>query len=84
MMSLVSAAGCLAAMECLATVGPTLGTNLCCSVYHLSSGPMELKQDNKLSNICRFHLLTPPGYKHGSHKEYTKWGTHIKTQERTL
>ena len=74
MMFLVSAVGCLA------TMGPHWVLGLCQNVYHSSSGPTELKQDDQWNNICRFHLLTSPVYRHVSHKEYTEGVTQVRTQ----
>ena len=55
----------VSAMMCLATVGPTLGANFMSQCFfHSGIRPIELKQDNELSNIYRFYLLTSPVYKH--------------------
>ena len=32
---------------------------LCHGFYHSSTGPIELKQEHKLNNVCRFHYWLP-------------------------
>ena len=53
---------------------------MCHGVYHSSTGLMELKQDNHLSNICK--LLTSPVYRHGPWEKMQ--GIHCTEDSRTL